>query len=286
MICTAGCDKLVAGKSCVCGIKTGVIAVSNAEMREKMNEMTVKNRTIGKGRPLICVPVMEACSDAVIREITYLTKSRADMIEWRVDTFEKYRDYNAVREVFAAVAPVIGDKLFLYTFRTRRQGGAGEADGETLADLHDLAAESGCVDFLDLEYFEEERPARKIRELKSAGLRVIASHHDFQETPPIEVMRMLLDKMCGGADIVKLAVMPQTRRDVLNLLEVTGDFQEHNPGTPIVTMSMGRLGSFSRLSGETFGSCITFGVHKKASAPGQLEMNRLGQILDMIHESL
>lgn len=247
--------------------------------------MEVKGKIIGEGRPLICVPVMERDKDSVIREITYLAESCADMIEWRIDTFEKYGDYNAVREVFAAAAPVLGRKLFLYTFRTVRQGGEGDVDDETLGDLHDLAAESGSVDFLDLEFFEEERPLRKIKKLHKAGLRVIASHHDFQETPPPEVMRMLLEKMCeGGADIVKLAVMPQTRRDVLNLLEVTGDFRERHKNTPIVTMSMGKLGNFSRFCGETFGSCITFGVHKKASAPGQIEMNHLAQILDMIHE--
>ena len=30
---------------------------------------------------------------------------------------------------------------------------------------------------------------------------------------------------------------------------------------------------------------MTFGAHKKASAPGQYEMNRLLGILDAIHES-
>ncbi len=247
--------------------------------------MEVKGKNIGAGRPLICVPVMEGDNDSVIREIAYLAESCADMIEWRIDTFKKFRDYNAVREVLAAAGPVLEKKLFLYTFRTIRQGGEGDVDDETLLDLHDLAAESGCVDFLDLEYFQEERPLRKIKKLHDAGIKVIASHHDFQETPPPEVMRMLLERMReGGADIVKLAVMPQNRRDVLNLLEVTGDFMEQHKDTPIVTMSMGRLGNFSRICGETFGSCITFGVHKKASAPGQVEMNHLAQILDMVHE--
>ena len=53
----------------------------------------------------------------------------------------------------------------------------------------------------------------------------MASHHDLEGTPQIDVMRMLLDHMCeGGADIVKLVVTPKTTEDVLRLLAVTSDF--------------------------------------------------------------
>ena len=146
--------------------------------------------------------------------------------------------------------------------------------------------ESGCVDLVDLECFEEEHPIRKIRKLQESGVHVVTSHHDFSETPEPEVMQMLLEKMCaGGADIVKLAVMPQNVSDVLNLLAVTARFHEENPDTPIITMSMGKIGNISRLCGETFGSCVTFGAHEKPSAPGQYEMNQLLGILDTIHES-
>jgi 3-dehydroquinate dehydratase-1 len=248
--------------------------------------LTIKNKTIGTGRPLICVPVVERTTEACIKEIAYLSGSSADVIEWRVDTYEKHRDFNAVREVFEAVAPMLHDKLFLFTVRTKRQGGEADLDRETLDDLHDLAAESGCVDLVDLEYFEEEHPVRKIYRLKSQGVRIVASHHDFEQTPAPEIMQMILEQMCaGGADIVKLAVMPQNVKDVLHLLEVTNDFHEENQDTPIVTMAMGALGTISRVSGGTFGSCMTFGSHKKASAPGQIEMEALHAIVDTLADA-
>lgn len=161
-----------------------------------------------------------------------------------------------------------------------------QVKAEQLDDLHDLAAESGCVDLVDLEFFEEDRPLHKIKRLREMGVSVIASHHDFEQTPSPEVMKMLLEKMCaGGADIVKLAVMPQNYKDVLNLLDVTAQFREENPDTPVITMSMGSLGGISRISGETFGSCVTFGAHEKPSAPGQFAMKELRQMLDTIHAS-
>lgn len=247
--------------------------------------MEIKGKTIGAGKPLLCVPIMETKKEEIIAELQTLAGSEADVIEWRIDAFEDYKNYNAVREVFAVAAECMKEKIFLYTFRTKKQGGMGEATSEERMDLHDLAAESGCVDLLDLEFFEEEHPARKIRKLHKQGIKVIATHHDFYETPDREVMKMLLEQMCaGGADIVKLAVMPQNMEDVLKLLSVTSEFQKENPDTPVVTMSMGKMGMISRLCGESFGSAITFAAHKKASAPGQMEMHEVADILERIHK--
>ena len=203
--------------------------------------MKIRETEVGTGRPLVCVPVLEKTKEEVINEIEYLAESAADMIEWRLDAFEHFTDYNEGREILQHAAPLLKKKLFLYTFRTAKQGGMASVDRETLTDLHDLATESECVDLIDLEFFEEEHPARKIRKLHKQGLKVIASHHDFYETPDREVMKMLLEQMCaGGADIVKLAVMPQNMEDVLKLLSVTNEFKEENPDTPVITMSMGK----------------------------------------------
>ena len=200
--------------------------------------MKIKGTEVGTGRPLICVPVLEKTKEEVIKEVEYLVKSDADMIEWRLDAFEHYTDYNEVREILQQIAPLLKKKLFLYTFRTAKQGGVVSVDRETLNDLHDLAAESECVDLIDLEFFEEEHPARKIRKLHKQGLKVIASHHDFYETPDREVMKMLLEQMCAGdADIVKLAVMPQNMEDVLKLLSVTNEFKKSAYDTMAVNNS-------------------------------------------------
>lgn len=57
-----------------------------------------KTPCVGGGEPLICVPVVEQDAQSVIREITYLSQSTADMIEWRVDAFRDFTDYNAIPE--------------------------------------------------------------------------------------------------------------------------------------------------------------------------------------------
>jgi 3-dehydroquinate dehydratase-1 len=209
------------------------------------------------------------------------------MIEWRVDAFYEARSLNAIREVLTDLRFIVGDTILLYTFRSKNQGGLLALSEDEIYDIHQVAAESGAVDLVDIEFFEGKRPHREIAQLKSRGVHVIASHHDFDGTPERGVMQMLLERIAeSDADIAKLAVMPQTGEDVLALLEVTNWFHETYPTQPLVTMSMGALGLISRICGETFGSCLTFGAGSRASAPGQLPMDELENILNIIHESV
>ena len=116
---------------------------------------------------------------------------------------------------------------------------------------------------------------------------MIASHHDFDETPDRGVIRMLLEQIReSGADIVKLAVMPKSMQDVLDLLEETNAFHEKYPDKALITMSMGAQGAISRVAGEFFGSCVSFGAGEQASAPGQLPMGELEQVLGIMDKSI
>ena len=246
--------------------------------------MEIKGYEIGKGKPLICVPVMETEKEQIIEKIKRLSESEAEMIEWRIDAFTHWQDYNAIREVFESTKEWLEKKIFLATFRSKRQGGVSEITPEQRDDIQDLIVEAGCVDLIDVEFFEETHPAMKIKKLQKKGIKVVASHHDFDETPEREVMKMIVEKMCvGNADIVKLAVMPHNMEDVLSLLSVTGQFAEENDDTPIITMSMGTLGMVSRICGESFGSAVTFAADQGGSAPGQLALNDMTEILDRLH---
>ena len=89
-----------------------------------------------------------------------------------------------------------------------------------------------------------------------------------------------------GADIPKIAVMPQNRKDVLTLLAATEEMSGTYADRPIITMSMAGTGVISRLCGEVFGSALTFGAAKKASAPGQMGVNDLNTVLGLLHNAL
>ncbi|MCM1282481.1 MAG: type I 3-dehydroquinate dehydratase [Muribaculaceae bacterium] len=251
-----------------------------------MENLCVKGRTIGIGQPLVCVPVMGADREAVVGEVKRLLALSVDMMEWRVDAFSQAESPNAVREVLMELAPLLSDTIFVYTFRSKRQGGLRELDREQIRDIREAAAETGVVDFIDVEFFEERYPEREVKKLQEMGAYVIASHHDFAGTPERNVIRMILSRLHeSGADVVKLALMPRQMQDVLNLLEETNSFHEAYPMQALITMSMGAMGTVSRVAGEFFGSCVTFGAGAVASAPGQLPQEELKHLLSVLHEA-
>ena len=245
--------------------------------------LKVKNREIGVGKPLVCVSVMDEERLDIVDEIKRLVENGVEMVEWRVDAFSGVKSPNAVRQVLQEIAPIVKDTILVFTFRSKEQGGECSLSSEKVYDLHQVAAESRVVDFIDVEYFYTEDADVEIYNLQKMGVKVITSHHDFHETPSSDVLFMLLEQMKhSNADIVKMAMMPNSTEDVLRLLEETNHFHKRYPKQPLITMAMGKLGVISRVAGETFGSCVTFGAGKNASAPGQIEMKRLAQILDAL----
>lgn len=250
-------------------------------------EIRIKGITLGQGRPVVCVPVVETEREQIIKKIKELSDKKVQMIEWRGDTFLGNTDPKQVQEILEEIRPMLEETIFLFTFRTRQQGGCSDLEEKKILYLNELAAKSGCADLIDLEFFEASRPEKEIRRFQRMGVKVIASHHDFSDTPDDRIMRMLMDQMeAGGADIAKLAVMPKSPDDVLRLLKLTSDTKIKYPDLPVVTMAMGAYGVISRISGEFFGSCITFGADGKVSAPGQIQADTLNQILDVLHGSL
>ena len=138
------------------------------------------------------------------------------MIEWRVDCFREADDVAAVRAVLDNVKPFLTETIFLFTFRTKQQGGSRRMEEWKILKLNETAAKSGCADMIDLEFFEATKPEKEIRRFQRMGVRVIASHHDFDATPDDRILRMLMEQMQqGGADVAKLAVMPQSADDVV-----------------------------------------------------------------------
>ncbi len=243
----------------------------------------IKGKNFGGGRPLICLPVTKKVKSEIINEVSRLVELKADVIEWRVDAYEDATNLNAVRQLLLELEPIVRDTPFLYTFRSKEQGGLLDLSEEEAYDVRLVGAESKVPDLVDLEFFAVKNPAKEIKQIQALGKKVISSHHDFFETPDSNIMEMILSQMReNGADVVKLAVMPQSAADVIRLLTVTEAFHNRFPEWPLITMSMGALGKISRISGMVFGSCMTFGSAGEVSAPGQIEVTELSKILDVL----
>ncbi|UQZ34901.1 type I 3-dehydroquinate dehydratase [Paenibacillus sp. PK3_47] len=250
--------------------------------------VTVKNVTLGEGMPKICVPLVGATLPELESEAEALKTLAPDMAEWRCDLFAGVEDMEAVKETLHRINTILPEIPLIFTFRSTREGGDKEISKEYYIQLNKTAAESGHVDIIDVELFNEEADVRElIAAAHASGVFVILSNHDFTGTPDEEeiVSRLRRAQELGG-DLPKIAVMPNSPGDVLTLLSATNRMQEQYADRPIITMSMAGEGVISRLAGEIFGSALTFGAACKPSAPGQVAAAELRKVLELLHRSL
>ncbi len=253
-----------------------------------MKTVKVRNVEIGSGIPKICLPIVGISKEDILDEAKHLVEIPVDIAEWRIDWFENAFDLIKVEEILKELRAVLGDTPILITFRTSKEGGKKAIEPDCYVELNIKAAETGYIDIVDVEAFSGDDVVKEIiAGAHNAGVKVIASNHDFDKTPDKDDIISRLCKMQSlGTDISKIAVMPTNKHDVLTLLAATEEMYRNYADRPIVTISMGKLGSISRLCGEAFGSAITFGTAKKASAPGQLEAIDLHTILTLLHKEL
>ena len=253
-----------------------------------MNTVKVRDIEIGAGAPKIIVPIVGKTKDEIITEAKTFDSIPVDVVEWRVDWFEGVFDFAQVKDVLTDLREVLGNTPILMTFRTSKEGGEKAIDDKAYAELNLNAAKSGLVDLIDVEIFTGDAVVREIIDgAHAAGVKVVASNHDFHKTPAKSDIIYRLRKMQDmGADIPKIAVMPQNKRDVLILLAATEEMVTDYADRPVITMSMAGTGVISRLCGEVFGSSMTFGAAGKASAPGQMGVNDLNTVLGLLHNAL
>lgn len=252
------------------------------------NVVEVRNIKIGEGIPKICVPMVGKIKEELLKEARDLEGLKFDIVEWRVDFYEHVTDINKVKEVLSQIRSILKDTPILFTFRSKKEGGEKEISLKYYLELNCEIAKTKEVDLIDVELFICDEFVKEIvQTAHKNNVKIVMSNHDFFKTPSKEEIVNRLSKMRElNADLPKIAVMPQSEGDVLTLLCATNEMKEKYPDTPIITMSMSGKGLISRLAGEIFGSALTFGAAKKASAPGQINVEDLYSVLHLLHKSI
>lgn len=252
----------------------------------------IRNTVIGSSKPKICLPIVGQAAQQVLASTNEAMRYNPDIIEFRCDYLSPFpSDMESIAALLGDIRNIIGQTVLLFTFRTKAEGGMLQIDFDEYSKLNLTAARSGYVDLVDVEIFSycadgDNKPiCDLISRLKACGVKVVGSHHRFDCTPHYDqIVRRLCDIEGCGVDISKIAVMPHSPADVLTLLRATNDVHEKYASAPIITMSMSGIGSISRISGEIFGSAVTFGCAGMSSAPGQIEAGQLRSTLDMLHD--
>lgn len=229
----------------------------------------------GEGLPKICVPLTESRLSALREEAAFVRALPADLYEWRMDCFVEDIGF-ALSNLTATLAP----KALLCTLRTKAEGGSSPLEGKAYENFLSALLERGGFRLLDVEFSQgPERVGRLLELAQEKGVTVVLSKHDFSRTPSgDEITRTLLDMARMGPCLPKYAVTPRSPEDVLALLTATR--RASREIGPVITMAMGPMGKVTRVCGQVFGSCMTFGAGKNASAPGQLGAEDLRAVME------
>lgn len=257
-------------------------------MERSMRTVKIKNIIIGEGVPKICAPITSKTKGEIIEEAAVLKKLPVDIIEWRADWFNDVFEIEKVMEVLKDLRDVLKEIPLLFTFRSYKEGGVKAIDVPAYSKLIKAVAETALVDMVDVEILSGDEVVRDIMEsVQKKGVKAIASYHNFKSTPSKNEMICCLRKMQDfGADILKIAVMPKNKLDVLELLQASVTMYEKYADRPLITIAMSEKGIISRLSGEVFGSAVTFSAGEKASAPGQIDAESLYDVLQLLHKNI
>lgn len=243
-----------------------------------------KNHTI----PYICTPLTGKNESELVNQLEKIVTKKPDLVEWRVDFFAKISDQRAVFQALETIHQNSNGIPLLFTIRSKKEGGQEiPLDEQAVVELIAAICKSNCVNLVDFELNSQPEHINYIREISQKWeKKLILSYHNFEQTPTKEQILSFIKRMEQlGADAAKIAVMPRNKEDVFTLLDVT---KEANTlfNIPIITMSMSKLGAISRIIGWYYGSCLTFAVGDQSSAPGQIPIEQLRHMIEMLKKQV
>jgi 3-dehydroquinate dehydratase-1 len=207
----------------------------------------------------------------------------ADVLEIRLDLLG-IRNLEIAAETIRKLKSETGLPVII-TNRSRTEGGKWDGkEAERIGLVNDLVSLKDGPDAVDVE-LSADRVERNnaVKTAKIHGKTVIISAHDFSRSPSFQEMTATLEEaFLAGANIAKLAVMPHSMRDILNLLEVTLDAR--NAGRAVCTIAMGKLGKHTRVIAPFYGSVLTYASVEStvSAAPGQLPVNELKKVMELL----
>lgn len=203
----------------------------------------------------------------------------ADLVELRLDALDDPDVTDVKRQLSNndVSCPII------LTIRKENEGGDYHGNEAGRAELFEELIE--FVDAIDLEYHTADKYRREIvQKAKEVGDPIIFSYHNYSRTGGLEEFKFRLEECLELGDIAKVATMIQSPKDSLNLLKATYEVKKRLK-EPLVSVGMGGLGKHTRVVAPFYGSDIVYASVDEATAPGQLSVGEVKDVLDLLEKS-
>lgn len=230
------------------------------------------------------VPITAQTKEQALAQAQVIANTAdADLAEFRIDLLSFASDTKQVIALGHELKKILGNKPMIATIRTKNEGGQLEISDADYGKTYQAYLKNPFMDWLDVEMFRDQKVVSEIvQKAHQKKVLVVMSNHDFQKTPSQdEIEKRLLKQDQMGADVLKIAVMPKSKQDVFTLMNATLKVSQQIT-KPLLTMSMGQLGTISRVATANMGGSYSFGMIGQASAPGQIDVTKLKQILQTV----
>ncbi len=224
----------------------------------------------------ICVALGERTIEEMIKLISK-SELKADFIEFRLDYLEII-DFNELENLLEKTKiPVI------LTVRRKEEGGKFQGGKEE--ERKEILKK--CVrlrpDFIDIELSSSFLNKDLVDFVKMNGVKVIGSYHSLQDTPPSNTLLKKIETASRlGLDIVKIVTYAKEIEDNLIILSLHNAAEKYLREMEIVTFCMGENGSISRILCPLFGSKFTFASLGAPTASGQINLQKMRQIQELL----
>lgn len=231
----------------------------------------------------VCPVILFNNKQSVLEDITCLQDKDYDFVELRLDYYEDIDDRNKVIDLLKDVKHLL-NKPVLTTIRSYNEGGNRLIEDEYYYSLYKDIINNHLTDYIDLELSKDKiHNFEMIDYAHSHHIKVIMSYHNFNETLDNDILKSYVEEMeIMGADIAKIAVMPRCKEDVVNVINLNILLSSYM-NIPVTIISMGELGTITRVLGPMMGSYMTY-VTIHNSAIGQIHIDDIKKYKEIYHD--
>ena len=225
----------------------------------------------------VSIPLLNEKLDDIEKQISYIQKENENILfEFR---FDFLKDFSKIDQILQKISKY--KKQSIYTLRPLYEGGKfSKTDSERFTLITKIAKNSPML--LDLEYNALSKVSQLADFVDDNNIRVLVSWHNFEETPPNNILIDLIDSMRVFSNHIKIVTTARTIEDSINILQL---YRLIDTNINLVAFSMGELGILSRVLCNVIGdSPFTYATIEKAVAPGQLTINQMRSIYSLFHK--
>ncbi|MFQ5950701.1 MAG: type I 3-dehydroquinate dehydratase [Candidatus Geothermarchaeales archaeon] len=223
-------------------------------------------------RDNICLSVRAETLSGLRTKVDQAVRLDPDLIEARLDHL---KDLN-----LDELGELLGSQMkkCVLTLRTSQGGEAYQGSRkkwrERMASLIDLGPR-----FVDLELYVANENRSLLQRARDRGVSVIVSWHDYEETPPQELLTKKLRESKDLGDVAKIVTMGSTFSDNIEVLKL---YTYPNDGE-LVAFCMGETGMVSRVLATRLGAPFTYAsLPGEPTGPGQPTIQELRRFFTLV----